>query len=67
MKIVNRKLNPRGEETFDIKAEKVENIYQEIVTREADHDEDSTVCQGENKEVTAADEEKLNVKIVIRR
>ena len=58
MKIVNRKLNPRGEEIFDVKAEKVENIYQEVVTREADHDEDSAVCQGENKEVTA-DEEKI--------
>ena len=42
------------------------NIYQEVVTREADHDEDSAVCQNENKEVTA-DEENLNVKIVIRK
>ena len=37
-----------------------------IVAWEADQDEDSAVCQSENKEVTA-DEEKLNVKIVSRK
>ena len=41
-------------------------IYQELVAREADQDKDSAVRQSENKEV-AAEEEKLNVKIIIRK
>ena len=60
-------INPRDPTTFikNCQARSLtRNIYQEIVTREADQrDEDSAVCQSENKEVTA-DKEKLNVKIV---